>query len=312
MFTKQVIDSVKDKHPSEWLEMLREFEATKRSLHESKEHTTVKLKPSLHEVYEEIKGTTLVHDFKRSDIYQKGVKLQGKYILKIPSEEFKEMILTITNKISKLVKSLLQKSEFKEIHFIILVGGFSNSCFVLDKLKQTVGHIPIIRPEEAELAVVRGAVLFGWNPDKISSRKSRRTYGIKKFREFVEGVHPENLSVVNDLGKKYCSGLFDCLIKVDQSVEAGAIISRVYSPVYTKQSAMSISLFATIKENVTYVTEADVFHVGFVTVDMTDLTGGHDREVTVNLHLGETEFKLDVTDITTGNNVAATYDFLTQ
>jgi len=134
MFTKQVIDAVKDEHPSEWLEMLREFDANKRSLSDLDEQSLIKLKPSLHETYEEIKKTTLVGAFKRGEIRGDGVRLQGKYILKVPSEDFKEMILTVTNEICKLVKCLMQKQVFKEIDFIILVGGFANSCFVLDEL----------------------------------------------------------------------------------------------------------------------------------------------------------------------------------
>jgi len=312
IFSKQVIDAVKDKHPSEWLEMLREFEATKRSLHDTDGQTLVKLKPSLHETYGEIKKTTILDAFKRGSIHHENVKLQGKNILKVPKTDFRQMILTVTNNISELVKSLLLKPEFKNIGFIILVGGFSNSCFVLDELKQTAGNVPIIRPEEAELAVVRGAVLFGWKPDKLTSRKSRRTYGIAICRNFREGIDPENLSMFDNEGVKKCDNNFDVLIKINQTVEAGETIGRKYFPLNANTKSSIIDLFATVKENVTYVTDPDVFKVGSVTLDMSDITGGKNREVKVNLHLGQTEFKLDVVNVTTGNNVTATYDFLSQ
>jgi len=75
---------------------------------------------------------------------------------------------------------------------------------------------------------------------------------------------------------------------------------------------MSINLYATTKENVTYVTEQDVYKVGSMMLNMSDITGGLGRQVKVELHLGRTEFKLDAKDMTTGTVVAATYDFLTQ
>jgi len=250
--------------------------------------------------------------FKRGSIHHENVKLQGKNILKVPKTDFRQMILTVTNNISELVKSLLLKPEFKNIGFIILVGGFSNSCFVLDELKQTAGSVPIIRPEEAELAVVRGAVLFGWKPDKLTSRKSRRTYGIAICRNFREGIDPENLSMFDNEGVKKCDNNFDVLIKINQTVEAGETIGRKYFPLNANTKSSIIDLFATVKENVTYVTDPDVFKVGSVTLDMSDITGGKNREVKVNLHLGQTEFKLDVVNVTTGNNVTATYDFLSQ
>jgi len=169
-----------------------------------------------------------------------------------------------------------------------------------------------MRPEEADLAVVRGAVSFGWNPDKITSRKSRKTYGIKACNKFREGIDPESLTFFDYRGVKKCDKVFDCLIKVNQTVEAGEIISRVHNPINPKAKSVEIFLFATSKENVAYTNEPDVFKVGSVILNMPDTTGGTNRKIKINLQLGQTEFKLDVTDVTTGNTVAATYDFLTQ
>jgi len=310
IFTKPVIDHVKEKRSSEWLEVVREFEIIKRSLHNTEGTTIMRLKPSLKETYIAFNEVSLEDAFKRGHIKQEGVTMQGKNIIKIPKVHFKEMIIAVTENICKLVKSLLQKPEFKKIDFIILVGGFSNSCFVLDELKNASGNVPIIRPEEAELAVVRGAVLFGWQPNQIISRRSKKTYGIAKWRNFLPGKDPETLAVHDDEGSKKCVDVFDCFIKIDEVVEVGNTISRTYYPLNSSTKRSEVVIYASVKENVTYVTEKDVYKIGSLILDMSDLTGGKERKVQVNLHLGQTEFKLDVKNLTTGNNVEATYDFL--
>ena len=80
--------------------------------------------------------------------------------------------------ISSHTTELLGKRENKNlIDFIVMVGGFSKSPIVVQEVKDNVS-IPVIVPESPELSVVQGAVMFGWKPEIVKSRKSKRTYGI--------------------------------------------------------------------------------------------------------------------------------------
>ena len=52
-------------------------------------------------------------------------------------------------------------------------------------------------PQEAGLAVLRGAVVFGYNPKAIDSRIAKYTYGVKTNEEFDTEKHMESKMVWN-------------------------------------------------------------------------------------------------------------------
>ncbi|XP_078334084.1 heat shock 70 kDa protein 12A-like [Crassostrea virginica] len=55
----------------------------------------------------------------------------------------------------------------------------------------------VIVPQEAGLAVLRGAVVFGYNPKAIDSRIAKYTYGVKTNEEFDTEKHMESKMVWN-------------------------------------------------------------------------------------------------------------------
>ena len=79
-----------------------------------------------------------------------------------------------------------------------MVGGLSNSPIVVQEVKKHASSIPVIVPENPELSVVQGAVMFGWKPDMFKSRKSKRSYGTLVIRDFLENIDPERLMFYDD------------------------------------------------------------------------------------------------------------------
>jgi molecular chaperone DnaK (HSP70) len=51
-----------------------------------------------------------------------------------------------------------------------MVGGFSESQMLQEHVKSTFPHKTVIIPEDAGLAVLKGAVQFGFNPKVINPR----------------------------------------------------------------------------------------------------------------------------------------------
>jgi hypothetical protein len=64
-----------------------------------------------------------------------------------------------------------------------------------------------IIPDEAGLAVLKGAVLFGLQPKIVSRRISRLTYGIQSWPEWDADLHPVTKKVVLN-GQKRCKDVF--------------------------------------------------------------------------------------------------------
>jgi hypothetical protein len=56
----------------------------------------------------------------------------------------------------------------------------------------------VVVPEDAELAVLKGAVLFGHKPDYIVARIARYTYGVRISSDFNQDIHEPGRCVVKN------------------------------------------------------------------------------------------------------------------
>ena len=190
-----------------------------------------------------------------------------------------------------------------------MVGGFSNSPIVIQEIRNQV-QIPVIVPENPEVSVAKGAVMFGWNPNMFKSRKSKRTYGISERRIFLENIHPERLMIYDDDNVKECASCFEKLVSVNEEVEIDQIVTRSYVPCAHNQLSMNINIYESEKINVSYCDEPGVRKLGVIKVPMADTNGDRDREVKVEVRFGGTEFFVICKDVTTGAVRSAQYDFL--
>ncbi|KAK3085441.1 hypothetical protein FSP39_003325 [Pinctada imbricata] len=95
----------------------------------------------------------------------------------------------------------------------------------LKKQLETKGRRLLI-PQEAGLAIVKGAVLFGHQPSAIESRILRYTYGFNLRVPFKEGIHPESNKVVEDDGQVKCKGAFRPFVNAGTSVTTGEVIKK--------------------------------------------------------------------------------------
>lgn len=313
MLSKSVIEQVKKKHPCDWVDMMCDFERIKRGVsHESNDDFVLfMMRPCICDIYLAVYEVNLMTAF-QNNISGKGASLRGKNRLQIPKGVITEMIQNVSKSIRTHTDNLLQKSNIQDANFIMMVGGFSNAKIVVEDIKNLIGgRIPVIVPEEAELSVVKGAVIFGWKPDIISLRKSRKTYGISMVSNFKEGTDPERLAFFDDDNTKKCKMVFDKLVSANQDIDVHQTVSRTYFPVYNLQTEMNIILYASDEEDVQYCDEMGVAKIGFLVVPMPDVVGNKNRKVAIDVSFGNTEFRIDGRDLTTNKHVNATYDFLT-
>lgn len=313
MLSKGVINEVKKKNPCEWMDMMLDFERIKRTINhdDNDDFKLFMMKPCIREIYRNMYDVDLLAAF-QNNINGKGASLRGPNRLKIPKNVISEMIQNVSKSIRAHADELLKKTDIQDSNFIMMVGGFSNSQIVVDDIRDLIaGRIPVIAPEEAELSVVKGAVIFGWKPDIISLRKSRKTYGISMVSNFKEGIDPQRLAFFDDDNNKKCKMVFDKLVSANQDIDTHQVVSRTYFPVYNNQTEMNIILYASDEENVQYCDEVGVAKIGFLVVPMSDVIGNKNRKVSIDVSFGNTEFRIDGRDLTTGKHVNATYDFLT-
>jgi hypothetical protein len=140
-------------------------------------------------------------------------KRENKWFIYIPYEIMLDITIDFINKICKKIEEILDNPgdmDINSIDSILYVGGYFSSQVVFWLVKKKLikifknkglNKIRHILLREPNLAVVKGAALFGLNPDLISSRKSDVTLGIKcikngkfffdKFLNVGDDIYPE-------------------------------------------------------------------------------------------------------------------------
>lgn len=290
---------------SDWLEFERNFESKKRSIGRSdEEYITFSNLGELCRIYKELKGSSV-----KSRMTE--CKLEGKVsIVKENKFRFKTGFLkdlvyreTICDLVSHLEKLFLNMAV-SEIRIILLVGGFSECPILYDKIKDTFPKKVIINPAEANLAVLKGAVIFGHEPATITERRSPKYYGIATNAPFQTGVHPESYKLKVD-GKDVCTDVFKCMI------EKNAPLTRIQKT-FTLSSAYSTSGNIEIYESdklKTFTTECRM--LGTVVLDVKDYKfQDKKREIDVSLEFGSTELYVFATDKSTDRTVTGKFDCL--
>ncbi|XP_060603716.1 heat shock 70 kDa protein 12B-like [Ruditapes philippinarum] len=96
------------------------------------------------------------------------------------------------NEIVAHVKHLLVERKMKYVQRILLVGGFGECQLVHEEMKRNIPNKTIIIPNEAGLAVLKGAVRFGHMPNVVSSRVMKYTYGVSVVRINVKESLPDS------------------------------------------------------------------------------------------------------------------------
>ena len=91
-------------------------------------------------------------------------------------------------KIEKKVADLLKdaRGTGSPVNFVFMVGGFSESPYLKAHIKSKfeVDGLSILVPKRPQVSVIRGACMFGLNPRSITSRISKKTYGINTLTTF--------------------------------------------------------------------------------------------------------------------------------
>jgi molecular chaperone DnaK (HSP70) len=86
------------------------------------------------------------------------------------------------------------KSQGGVISTILMVGGFSDCPLLHERVTSEFPKLNVICPSDAVATVLKGAVMYGHNPELISERICPRTYGITAVSGIGTVSIPRNLT----------------------------------------------------------------------------------------------------------------------
>ncbi|CAC5416776.1 unnamed protein product [Mytilus coruscus] len=110
----------------------------------------------------------------------------------------KYFVLSIISRVTNELEFLYSKQEFADVKMLLAVCGFSQSNILKDAISQKLGpNIRVIVPEGPEVAVLKGAVLYGFEPEMVTARISRFSYGVavKNIKSTEKGVQMHQMYV---------------------------------------------------------------------------------------------------------------------
>lgn len=234
----------------------------------------------------------------------------GKLIMSadVVNELFQDSLIQINEHIA----SLLQKQRLKDIQYIFLVGGFAESSRLQRSIKDEFSNeiVSVLVPEEASLAVVRGAVAFGRDPSSICQRICRYTYGVGSYLPFEEGVHREDLRVVSD-NMVLCKKILQVWAEAGEVIGHNEVWKETYTPIITNQKGIIFEFYKSARRKVRYTDEEGVTRCGCLVVEMPDMTGDKARSVDLEVIFGGTEIRVVGYDHTSNTTRETYIDFLT-
>ncbi|KAH3833374.1 heat shock 70 kDa protein 12A-like [Dreissena polymorpha] len=307
VFGKDVFEEFKKNCVEDLVEIRRQFETKKRNIDPEKAgKDTITLPAALMEIYKSKKKIDLETGIQKGPLGNKLSITTNK--LRVERSLMRGWFKESCEKTVDHVKELLKKDSCKGTSTILLVGGFSESAILQKAFRDAFPDKRLVIPEEAGLAVLKGAVLYGNNPITIVSRVAKYSYGIRVFRDFVEGVHPKEKKEMYGSRIK-CKDVFAKHVTKGQDLVVGeAQSSQKYNKVEAEQLSFIFDIFTSPEEDPKFVTDKGCSHIGQLEVDAPkDGKGGG---VSVKMIFGGTELIVHATEEGTGKEKKATFNFL--
>ncbi|KAK3108934.1 hypothetical protein FSP39_019103 [Pinctada imbricata] len=305
VFGRGTWKSFKDTSPLSFLELQRAFDVKKR-LQGQEEKIT--LTNGISEIMDEFKDQ-MKRDFTIPGNLTRSVKISKKR-LRIDVEVMKGFFNNAVDSISDHLIDLFKKPEIERVDTILMVGGFSESSQVKERIKAKFPSKRFIIPREASLAVLKGAVIFGHSPRSITTRCSPATFGVATDVPFDEKKHPINHMHMKD-GSRVCTDVFKIMIAKDQPQMIGdTYYEEFFRPSRADDTIAEIEVYASTKRYPRYTTDEGCKKVGVVKIQIPNTRKGKDRLIKITMHFGHTELFVTALENGTNNIVSAKFDCL--
>ena len=199
---------------------------------------------------------------------------------------------------------ILSEPAMEDVTSILLVGGFAESKLMQDAVKTAFKERTVIIPEEAGLAVLKGAVLFGHRPRLVSSRCVPFTYGYGVTRPFDDSKHSPEQLWIDSYGDRMADNCFRKVVEIGTSVDIGKDIKAPSTLYLQKDKENKLCIYASTDH------DPSCTKVGELNMGKAHGETYYDNIVQVYFTFGDTELKATVKILKTGKVVSKTIDCL--
>ncbi|WAR14080.1 HS12A-like protein, partial [Mya arenaria] len=304
LFGEKAITELRKTEINDYFDVIREFEHKKRSFDTEKTNQLiVRISASLRDLAEKYSSKSLEERIGTLQI-DNAIAKKGKDKLQFDTAIFKAWFERPIDLLMRHLKSLLAEPKMRSVHTVILVGGFGESPYVQRRIKSEITGVRLIVPSEAGLTVLKGAVRFGLNPDIVSSRIMKYTYGVAGYRDFDEKKHPEGK-------KKWLNGewsvpkCFNVYIRVNDEVRVNQQV--IMKSIPTSEITLT-SVYRTTQENPEYTTDPGCELLGTIRLECSKDIPLQHQVLETTFMFGGTELLVKKKNKTTGKETDMTFE----
>ncbi|CAC5387185.1 unnamed protein product [Mytilus coruscus] len=298
---------MKREDPSSYLDIFREFEAVKRTIDKRTQNKVTMTIPRA--MLDEICQKKLHENFEsvvKASPYKDQMELRYDK-LRINADLIINLFAQASTKIIQLIGDALVGVKSKDVDILLLVGGFSESKIIQGNIKARFPNKRVIFPEDAGLAVLKGAVLFGHKPEYIVTRIVRYTYGVRVRELFNPKIHDKH-RLIKKNGLDRCENIFCIYAKRGSAVNLGERIPHKLSTTTEVKKNLTFAIFQSPKECPQYTDEDGCTCLGKVVIKVTP--SKEEQMFNCVMMFGHTELKVTVYDEQTGKECNAVLDLI--
>ncbi|KAH3730840.1 hypothetical protein DPMN_056838 [Dreissena polymorpha] len=208
-----------------------------------------------------------------------------KFDPRIISALFDEPVRLIVDQLTAIV------ARYNHISHIVMVGGFSESEMLQDAVKNAFPGKHMSIPQDAGLAVMKGAVIFCQNKNLIVSRIARFTYGIGSIRTYNSSVHHADKFIQQGIDARVVDSCFTKLVEIGPSITSDEAAGSVLCYSWGDETYYNAIVYATKAKNPVFIYDDGCFQIGSFQVNCKD-KNGKISATELKLYFGRTEIEV--------------------
>ncbi|VDH99860.1 Hypothetical predicted protein [Mytilus galloprovincialis] len=173
---------------------------------------------------------------------------------------FDKSVAAIVDYLGGLLRKKSINAEDNPIKTILAVGGFSKSQVLIKKIKSTFPDLAIVVPADADLAVLKGAIIYAFEPESVTCRVSQYTYGVPNFTPYDARIHNDRrIYRIGPQGKPMVDDAFDKHIEIGQILIIGQFQQEhEYYPTTEEHKSIVLDFYASEEKNPTFTDEENL------------------------------------------------------
>lgn len=298
-----------DECQHEVLEFLRDFESAKRQLSITQRKTAyIKVPVGFERICRKTQKGESLETIVQKSVYRDKVKIiENKF--HIEYSVFQDFFRAACTEIARSIRNVLTEPNAKTCSILLLVGGLASSTVAQDIIRQeleTKTNIQrIIVPPEPDMAVLKGAVMFGHNPRCIFQRVIRYTYGLRKAKLFNPDLHSDD-RLVSLHGIDFITDVFCPFITAGSRAPVGFMSYDSLTSIEPFQKVIEIDVYFSSELNPAYVTDKNCWLLGKIEYNIPN-PSKEERTIYIEFIFGDTELFINITDRKTASRFKNTF-----